>query len=70
MNIDLDVKALRAKFDNHEMILPEEFADLLTRLEQAEQAVARVREVAAGWATNDRPFREAILRALDGDTRG
>lgn len=43
---------------------------LLARLEQAEQAVARAREVAAGWATNDRPFREALIRALDGDGRG
>lgn len=42
---------------------------LLSRLEQAEQAVQRVREIAAGWATNDRPFREALLRALDGDGR-
>ncbi|MGO4297117.1 hypothetical protein [Glutamicibacter sp. MCAF14] len=44
--------------------------EMKDRLEQAEQAVARAREVAAGWATNDRPFREALLRALDGDTRG
>ncbi|MGO4297375.1 ead/Ea22-like family protein [Glutamicibacter sp. MCAF14] len=41
--------------------------EMKDRLEQAEQAVGRVREVAAGWATNDRPFREALLRALDGD---
>ncbi len=37
---------------------------------KAEQLVQRVREVASGWATLDRPFREAILRALDGDGRG
>lgn len=40
-----DLTVLREKFDNHEMILPEEFSDLLDRAEQAEQAVARVREV-------------------------
>ena len=40
---------------------------LIARLEQAEQQVARVREVAAGWATLDRQFRESILRALDGE---
>lgn len=46
---------------------PARLLAFLSRVEQAEQAVERVREVAAGWATNDRPFREALIRALDGD---
>ncbi|MEU5838527.1 hypothetical protein ABZ820_33335 [Streptomyces diacarni] len=51
-----------------ESLIDKKTQDLTTRLEQAEQQVARVQEVASGWATRDRQFREAILNALDGET--
>ena len=50
---------------------------LLSRLEQAEQAVERVREVVANLEDHSRPrtahkfaVAENLRRALDGDTRG
>src|SRR5688572_9278389 len=38
MSQELDLNTLRRKFDNHETILPEEFSDLLDRVESLQRS--------------------------------
>ena len=85
MSEELDIDEMRAEVVEHGVLDYDQAQELLSRLEQAEQAVQRVREAATAMANHNLPesprggawetahgaqlFAKDILETLDGDTR-
>ena len=68
MSEELDIDEMRAEVNVHGVLDIDPATELLDRLEQAEQAVAMVRELREGQLCGH--CADEVSDALDGDGRG